>query len=335
MIKVEDYLDDLRSCELCEWRCGVDRLSDETGVCRMGKPELASSTLHPAPPQSYTVFMTGCNFKCLNCQNWTIAHYPDSEKMVRGFIEPKRLAKRAFMALNSEEADMISADRIFFSGGSPTPSLPYIEKVVEEARKLGEVKVNYDTNGFMTESSLSRILKFTNSITFDIKAYHDDIHRSLTGAPVDPVLRNARRIAEKADEKLWEFRVPLIPGINEEEVRPIAKFISETDPELPLNFLAFRPNFVLENHPGATRELMERAVNIAEETGLEDVSWSGRVGISGEVEASKTSEYEREGAKIAGEIAKSTGCNFHPRSCGNCVQKDECPIKNYRAKRST
>lgn len=329
-------MDELKGCELCEWRCGVDRLSGEYGVCRIGKPLVASSTLHPAPPQSYTVFLAGCNFKCLNCQNWTIAHYPDSKKMiVRGFVEPEKLAERAYKALNSAEADMISADRIFFSGGSPTPSLPYVEKVVEETRKLGEVKVNYDTNGFMTVDSLFRILEFTNSITFDLKAYHDEVHRSLTGAPVDPVLRNARIVAEKAKDKLWEFRVPLIPEINESEVRLLAEFISELDPELPLNFLAFRPNFVLENHLGATRELMEWAVREAEKAGLENVGWSGRVGLSGEIRKAEATEYERKGARLAGGIAKETGCDFHPRDCGDCEKKDECPIKNYSADRMT
>ena len=64
--------DDLKNCTLCEHRCEVNRLVSETGVCRMTLPEVASATLHPAPPESFTVFMAGCNFKCLNCQNWTI-----------------------------------------------------------------------------------------------------------------------------------------------------------------------------------------------------------------------------------------------------------------------
>ena len=48
----------------------------------MGIPRVASRTLHPAPPESYTIFMTGYNFRCLYCQNWAIAHYPDSGGMI-------------------------------------------------------------------------------------------------------------------------------------------------------------------------------------------------------------------------------------------------------------
>lgn len=328
---MKDYLSELENCELCEWKCGVNRLEGELGVCRLGKPQVSSAMLHPAPPQSYTVFLAGCNFKCLNCQNWTIAHYPDSGKSVRGFFDPKDLAEEAHRALNSSQGQRIDADRIFFSGGSPAPSLPYIEKVVEEARKLGETKVNYDTNGFLTQKSLERVFDFTTSITFDIKAYHDDVHRALTGAPVEPVLRNAKYIAENAKDKLWEFRVLLIPEITFEEVRPIAEFLFEIDENLPLNFLAFRPNFVMDEYQGATLEIMNEAVGVAKEIGLKNVSWSGHAELPGRFPEGKASEYEHRGAKIAGEIAKRKGCKTHPRDCESCSLKHECPIKNYQA----
>lgn len=314
----------LKDCELCAWRCGVDRLEGEKGVCMLGRPKVASATLHPAPPQSYTVFMAGCNFRCLNCQNWVIAHHPEQDTDVRGYVEPEELAEEAVSRIRSREGRMMGADRIFFSGGSPTPSLPYIEKMVEEARRIDpDLKVNYDTNGFTTEESLKRVLGFTTSITFDIKAYHDDVHRALTGAPVDPVLRNAEYVAKNAKDKLWEFRYLLIPGINEDDVRPLAEFLADIDEEVPLNFLAFRPNFVLEDHRGAARKEMESAVKTAESAGLKDVSWSGRCGIPG-----KDIEY---GDDAANKIAENVGCVAHPRDCGGCSINNNCPIKKYRA----
>jgi pyruvate formate lyase activating enzyme len=87
------FLRDLERCELCEHRCGVNRLKGGAGVCRVTLPCVASATLHPAPPESYTVFMAGCNFKCLNCQNWTISQYPDSGYGQRGYEDPEALAE--------------------------------------------------------------------------------------------------------------------------------------------------------------------------------------------------------------------------------------------------
>ena len=181
-MKNQDYLKDLEKCELCEHRCKVNRLKNETGVCRMTTPVVASAALHPAPPESYTVFTAGCNLKCLNCQNWTISQYPDNGLMQRGYQDPYQLALECVDQLNSLSAERMGADRIFFSGGEPTIHLPYIEKVVSEATKINpNTRINFDTNGYMTLESLLKVLAFTTSITFDLKAYRDELHLALTG----------------------------------------------------------------------------------------------------------------------------------------------------------
>ncbi|MFQ6097567.1 MAG: radical SAM protein, partial [Armatimonadota bacterium] len=123
--------------------------------------------LHPAPPQSHTIFMAGCNFRCLHCQNWDIAHWPDSNAEVDGEVAADALARESLAALRSLEGRLIRADRLFFSGGEATCSLPFVEEVVREARRMApETKVNFDTNGFMTEESLDRVLALATSMTF-------------------------------------------------------------------------------------------------------------------------------------------------------------------------
>ena len=328
-----DFLKALESCELCEHRCGVNRLLGETGVCRVTMPTVASATLHPAPPESYTVFLAGCNYKCLNCQNWTISQYPDNGFGQRGYENPEDLAEECVNNLNSLSAQLMGADRIFFSGGEPTIHLPYLEKVVEEARKMRpDTKINFDTNGYMTEESLKRVLGFTTSITYDLKAYNDEVHLALTGASSKPVLRNAQYIGRYAKDKLWEYRILVIPKINEDEIKPLTEFIADIDPSLPVCFLAFRPNFALENHPGASRGLMDRCVEIAKESGLENAYWSGSTGIPGMTmnrESEMKERYASEGARLAGSYALSAGCQTHPRGCSTCISNQACAIKKY------
>lgn len=103
------FLKNLKNCELCEHRCRVNRLEGETGVCRVTIPTVASATLHPAPPESYTVFMSGCNFKCLNCQNWTISQYPDNEYRQRGYVDPKELAKECVKRYRQAHKESVQA----------------------------------------------------------------------------------------------------------------------------------------------------------------------------------------------------------------------------------
>ncbi|MFQ6034107.1 MAG: radical SAM protein, partial [Candidatus Bipolaricaulia bacterium] len=277
-----DRIKDLQACRLCEHRCGADRLAGEVGVCRLAGPVVASRTLHPAPPESYTIFMAGCNFKCLNCQNWSISQFPDNGMPVDGQVDPGSLARESVRWLESAAGRIMGADRVFFSGGEPTIHLPYVEAVVAEARRLSpNCKVNFDTNGFMTEESLERVLSFADSITFDIKAFFDHTHRAITGAPVAPVLRNAEVVAREAPDRLWEFRIVVIPQLNEFEIAPICRFLARISRDLPVCFLAFRPNYVLEDHPGASVELMHRCLALAEEAGLKNAQWAGRPGLPG------------------------------------------------------
>lgn len=45
-----------------------------------------------------------------------------------------------------------------------------------EVRKLApDMKVNFDTNGYLTHARIRKVLKFTTSITYDIKAFNDEV----------------------------------------------------------------------------------------------------------------------------------------------------------------
>jgi pyruvate formate lyase activating enzyme len=313
----------------------VDRTSGEVGVCQVGVPEVASRNLHPAPPESFTVFMAGCNFKCLHCQNADIAHYPGSGAAIDGPEEPEALAREGLAALASSFGRLMGADRFFWSGGEATCALPFVEEVVRRARALDpSVKVNFDTNGFATDASFRRILDLADSVTFDLRAVDDEVHRAMTGAPSAPVLRNAELMAEH-DQKLWEFRILVVPEINEAEIEKLCRFVADLDPALPVAFLAFRPNFVLEGHRGATVASMERAMAIARDVGLRHAEWHGRPGLLGAILKDRDPRYESSCAGLAGAYAARAGCETHPRNCGSCELGQACPVKLHRPARRT
>ncbi|MFX0134734.1 MAG: radical SAM protein [Candidatus Hodarchaeota archaeon] len=333
---------ELDHCELCEWRCGINRNKGELGVCKISRPLVASCQLHPAPPQSYTIFLAGCNFRCLNCQNFSIAHYPDQFDILRGWVEPKNLAQEALEKMDSPFGRLINADYIFFSGGAPTPSLPYVIDIIKEARKLRpKVRVNYDTNGYMTEKSLEKIAKLTTTFTYDIKAFHQETFSALTGANVEPVLRNAEILITKWREKIWEIRILVVPEIiDREEIKALSSWISKIDTTVPICFLAFRPNFILDEHMGATTTYMEDLVEITQNEGLENVSWTGSTGIRGNVlevpkERDQLNKLHLKSAKVASYYALKHGCKSIPRNCKKCQFTQNCQIKSYYPKRIT
>jgi pyruvate formate lyase activating enzyme len=339
-----EYLEaDLHSCKLCEWRCCADRLEGQTGVCGITHPKVASSQLHPAPPASFDAFLLGCNFKCISCQNWSISMYNEAEALtvqnIEGYYPPSNWAEFGLTCLTLPEAQHIQADRLFFTGGEPTCSLPWVEAVVQAARQIiPETKVNFDTNGYLTKDALHRVLEFTNSITYDLKAITPEVFQALTGARVKPVLRNLKEIIKNEMDKLWEVRVMVIPGVHEHECEmdELCKFLADIDTTVKLNFLAFRPNFVMEDYFGATEELLDHCISVAKKYGLSNVSWSGLSGIKSKI-PKKVKKIMKESARpefisLPLAYSKIAGCVQESRNCGKCDQNQKCLVRSYKVK---
>jgi len=73
--------DRLVQCDCCPRRCGVNRLEGQLGFCRVGSGiQISHAGLHfgEAPPLSGTqgsgtMFLAGCNLRCVFCQNYQIS----------------------------------------------------------------------------------------------------------------------------------------------------------------------------------------------------------------------------------------------------------------------
>ncbi len=115
--RIERALDALsgreRSCDLCPRDCRVDRTADAAGVCGIGRRAgLASALLHygeepvlsglagPPGPGSGTIFLTGCNLKCLFCQNHQISWGLEGRPVSDEELAAEMLGLQARGALN-------------------------------------------------------------------------------------------------------------------------------------------------------------------------------------------------------------------------------------------
>jgi pyruvate formate lyase activating enzyme len=316
-------------CELCEWRCGVDRLAGERGVCRVGSPEVAaiscSETLH-----SMSVTLLGCCYRCLHCNAYRISQYPDPLWWYGRRLSPRELVDEILHHLEGVKG--ISVDKISFTGGDPAIHLPFIEAVAEIVRERDiPLGIGLATGGFSTPEAMERIAATCSSITLEIKAFDDPVHRALTGAPVGPVLRNAAYLADCALDQIRVFRTVVIPGITDRQIPAIAAYIADLNPDIPYRLIGFRPNFILYYHPGPSEGDMERLAEACRAEGLHDVAWSGYypdsvpAGIE-ERQKSLTLRYAGcEEAALAGAYVASAGCPTHPRDCGACPLRHHCP----------
>ncbi|NLM29033.1 MAG: radical SAM protein, partial [Methanomicrobiales archaeon] len=221
---------------------------------------------------------------------------------------------------------------IGFTGGDPIVHLPYIEEVAAEVERQGlDLGIGISTGGFSTPEAMERIVDLCRVITLEIKALSDPVHRALTGAPVAPVLRNAKYLVSEGREEIRVFRTVVIPGMTDGEVGEIAAFIASLDPTVPYRLIGFRPNNVFYYHPGPSREQMERLCTVCRDAGLQDVAWSGYYPetVPDEVAGAATrlvDAYEgNNAAALTAAYAAVCGCPTHPRDCGACPLRDRCP----------
>jgi len=102
--RVEILYKILENCRLCPRKCGVNRLREEKGFCKVTSQLKVSSIFAHLGEEpelvgrngSGTIFLTNCNLGCLYCQNYDISHLGAGETfttqdMAKGMLYLQKL----------------------------------------------------------------------------------------------------------------------------------------------------------------------------------------------------------------------------------------------------
>jgi len=128
----------------------------------------------------------------------------------------------------------ILQDRRFFKmGGGATISggecLSQPEFTLAVLKRLKEEGINtaVDTTGFCGWEILERTLPYTDLYLYDLKHMDSAKHKAVVGVPNEPILRNAKLLAEHGAK--MQIRIPVIPMFNHDEdnIRKTAGFCVE------------------------------------------------------------------------------------------------------------
>lgn len=140
----------LHNCDICPWDCGVNRLNDETGVCRVGRLARVSSFFPHRGEEdvlrgwngSGTIFFSGCNLRCVFCQNHTISQKD------RG--EPVSSEELAGMMLSLQSDGCHNINLV-----TPEHVVPQILEALLIAAETGlELPLVYNSSGFDSVETL-------------------------------------------------------------------------------------------------------------------------------------------------------------------------------------
>ena len=160
-----DILQLYASCALCPRRCHVNTLAGETGFC--GQPlelRAARAALHmweepciSGAAGSGTVFFSGCNLRCVYCQNYDIALGQTGRE-----ISPNRLVK---IFLNLQQKGAANINLV-----TPTHYLPTVVWALEQARQEGlYLPVVYNCGGYESVEALRMLEGLVDIYLPDLK----------------------------------------------------------------------------------------------------------------------------------------------------------------------
>ncbi len=272
---VKQLPNEVMQCQLCPNFCTIEQ--DQLGKCNARKnikskiysltyAKLVAINVDPIEkkplyhflPGSKTLSIgtAGCNLHCKWCQNWRI-----SQRAPEGELElsPQEVVDSA-LRMNCES--------IAYTYTEPTIFYEYVLNVAKLAHK-NKLKNILVTNGYINPAPLKKLIKYIDAANVDIKSMSDEFYKKYCSARLQPVLDTAEYLNKKIHLEITNL---LIPTLNDKlaQIKKLAQFVKELDPEIPLHFSAYYPSYKLKI-PATPAETVKRARKIALAEGLKHV----------------------------------------------------------------
>ena len=128
------------------------------------------------------------------------------------------------------------------------------------------------SNGYIQEAPLRQLCRYLDAANIDLKGFSDEYYAKLTEGTLEPVLRSLKILREEGVH--LEITNLILPGFNDDEatLKKMCLWIKDNlGADTPVHFGRFFPLYKLANLNPTPIETLERARQIALESGLEYV----------------------------------------------------------------
>lgn len=170
-------LEELAPCDVCPRPCrDVDRLADQLGACRIGRhARVASAFPHFGEEDvlrgwrgSGTIFMAGCNLRCVFCQNGDISQSPAGREVAA--------AELAALMLELQERGCHNINIV-----TPEHVVPQVLEALPVAVERGlRLPLVYNTSAYDSLRSIELLHGIVDVYMPDVKLFDaDHAHRYL------------------------------------------------------------------------------------------------------------------------------------------------------------
>jgi pyruvate formate lyase activating enzyme len=209
--------------------------------------------------KAFSLATTGCNLRCLNCQNWEISQakpheVPDAYELFPGDV---------IAAAKKSQAQSIA-----YTYSEPITFFEYMIDTARLARQAGLYNL-WISNGYINEKPLVALCQVLDAASVNLKAFSDDVYRKLNGGRLKPVLNTFKTLhTEKIHFEMINLVVPGYVDDNDMVKRMCAWILENIGADHPLHFLRFFPRYKLDRLPPTPVSTLTRFRQLAMAEGI-------------------------------------------------------------------
>lgn len=130
--------------------------------------------------------------------------------------------KLLMILLEDKNFYISSGGGVTLSGGECLCQADFCAELLKQL-KLNRINTAIDTCGFVPQESIDRVIPYTDTFLYDIKAIDEDVHVKCTGHSNKLILENLKYINSK--NKNIEVRIPYVPNFNDDQIEKITEFL--------------------------------------------------------------------------------------------------------------
>jgi len=242
----------------------------------------------------FSIATSGCGFRCLNCQNWSLSQRkPEETKDPRGpavLATPQRLrrltqqdARR--LTMNPEHvvaiAEAFQCPSIAYTYSEPTSFYEYMIDTARLARKKG-IKNVWVTCGYIHRKPLEDFCDVLDAANVDLKSFSDKVYRKLNSGKLQPILDTLKVLKDRG---VWfEVTNLLVPTYTDDMdmIRRMCDWlVKNIGVDYPVHFSRFHPQHKLLNLPPTPPDVLVEARKLAMKAGLRYVYVGNLRGVEG------------------------------------------------------
>jgi pyruvate formate lyase activating enzyme len=138
--------------------------------------------------------------------------------------------------LDDKEFYESSGGGVTLSGGECLMQADFCAELLKRLKALG-INTAVDTCGYVPRESIDKVLPYTDTFLYDIKAFDEDVHIKCTARSNKLILENLHYLNECG--KKIEVRIPYVPEYNSEQMEKIAELLKPLENVVKVKVLPY------------------------------------------------------------------------------------------------